>query len=88
MTGSIPPADRGPAPDLPGFGRSGKPGSRRYTIDEYEDFLERFLEELDVERVSLVMHDWGVVAWPSPSATPRRVERLVADQRRAVHTRL
>ena len=67
----------GLAPDLPGFGRSGKPGSRRYTIDEYEDFLERFLEELDVERVSLVMHDWGVVGLAFAQRHPERVERLV-----------
>jgi pimeloyl-ACP methyl ester carboxylesterase len=67
----------GLAPDLPGFGRSGKPGSRRYTIDEYEGFLERFLEELDVERVSLVMHDWGVVGLAFAQRHPERVERLV-----------
>jgi pimeloyl-ACP methyl ester carboxylesterase len=67
----------GLAPDLPGFGRSGKPGSRRYTIDEYEGFLERFLEELDVERVSLVMHDWGVVGLAFAQGHPERVERLV-----------
>ena len=34
----------GLAPDLPGFGRSGKPGSLSYTIAEYDRFIERFLE--------------------------------------------
>jgi pimeloyl-ACP methyl ester carboxylesterase len=67
----------GLAPDLPGFGRSGKPGSLRYTIDEYERFLERFLEDLDVERVSLVMHDWGAVGLAFAQRHPERVERLV-----------
>lgn len=67
----------GLAPDLPGFGRSGKPGSRSYTIDEYEGFLERFLEELGVERVSLVMHDWGAVGLAFALLHPERVERLV-----------
>ena len=33
----------GLAPDLPGFGRSGKPGSRAYTMSEYDLFIERFL---------------------------------------------
>jgi pimeloyl-ACP methyl ester carboxylesterase len=67
----------GLAPDLPGFGRSGKPGSLHYTIDEYEGFLERFLEGLDVERVSLVMHDWGAVGLAFAQRHPERVERLV-----------
>ena len=67
----------GLAPDLPGFGRSGKPGSLRYTIEEYERFLERFLEHVEVERVSLVMHDWGVVGLAFAQRRPERVERLV-----------
>ena len=67
----------GLAPDLPGFGRSGKPGSLRYTIDEYDHFIERFLQELGVERVSLVVHDWGAVALAFAQRFPERVERLV-----------
>jgi pimeloyl-ACP methyl ester carboxylesterase len=67
----------GLAVDLPGFGRSGKPGSLRYTIDEYERFLERFLERAGIERVSLVMHDWGVVGLAFAQRHPERVERLV-----------
>ena len=49
----------GVAPDLPGFGRTGKPGSLTYTIGEYDRFIERFIDELEVERVSLLVHDWG-----------------------------
>ena len=67
----------GLAPDLPGFGRSGKPGSLRYTIDEYDRFLERFLRESEVERVSLVMHDWGAVGLAFAQRRPEQVERLV-----------
>jgi pimeloyl-ACP methyl ester carboxylesterase len=67
----------GLAPDLPGFGRSGKPGSLRYTIDEYAGFIERYLDLLEVERVSLVMHDWGVVGLAFAQLHPERVERLV-----------
>jgi len=67
----------GLAPDLPGFGRSGKPGSLRYTIDEYDGFVERFLDLADVERVSLVMHDWGAVGLAFAQRCPERVERLV-----------
>ncbi len=67
----------GLAPDLPGFGRSGKPGSLRYTIAEYEGFLERFLEQAELERVSLVAHDWGVVGLAFAQRHPERIERLV-----------
>jgi pimeloyl-ACP methyl ester carboxylesterase len=67
----------GIAPDLPGFGRSGKPGSLSYTIDEYDRFIERFLDELGLERVSLIMHDWGVVGLTSAQRLPERVERIV-----------
>ena len=67
----------GLAPDLPGFGRSGKPGSLRFTIAELDRFIERFLEELGVERVSLVVHDWGAVGLAFAQRFPERVERLV-----------
>jgi pimeloyl-ACP methyl ester carboxylesterase len=67
----------GLAPDLPGFGRSGKPGSRRYTIAEYDDFLERFLRERGAQRVKLVVHDWGAVGLALAQRLPALVERLV-----------
>jgi pimeloyl-ACP methyl ester carboxylesterase len=67
----------GYAPDLPGFGRSGKPGSRRYTITEYGQFLERFLQELELERMSLVVHDWGAVGLAFAQLHPEQIERLV-----------
>jgi pimeloyl-ACP methyl ester carboxylesterase len=67
----------GLAPDLPGFGRSGKPGSLKYTVEEYAQFLERFLDFLEIERVSLVMHDWGVVGLAFAQRHPDRVARLV-----------
>jgi pimeloyl-ACP methyl ester carboxylesterase len=67
----------GLAPDLPGFGRSGKPGSLRYTISEYDGFIERFLKERDLERVSLVVHDWGAVGLAFAQRHPDRIERLV-----------
>ncbi len=67
----------GVAVDLPGFGRSGKIGSRRYTIEEYDGFLERFLDTLELERVRMVMHDWGAVGLALAQRRPARVERLV-----------
>jgi len=67
----------GLAPDLPGFGRSGKPGNLEFTIAEYDRFIERFLDEVGVERVSLVMHDWGAVGLAFAQRLPERVQRLV-----------
>jgi pimeloyl-ACP methyl ester carboxylesterase len=67
----------GIAPDLPGFGRSGKPGSRSYTIEEYDRFIESFLEQAGIERVSLVVHDWGGVGLAFAQRRSERVERVV-----------
>jgi pimeloyl-ACP methyl ester carboxylesterase len=66
----------GLAPDLPGFGRSAKPGYLRFTIDEYADFIERFLDHLGVERVRMLVHDWGAVGLAFAQRRPERIERL------------
>ncbi len=65
------------APDLPGFGRSGKPAHFDYSISGYADFIERFLDLVQVERVSLVVHDWGAVGLAFAQRHPERIERLV-----------
>jgi pimeloyl-ACP methyl ester carboxylesterase len=67
----------GLAPDLPGFGRTGKAGNLDYTIDGYADFIERYLDLVAVQRVSLVVHDWGAVGLAFAQRHPRRVARLV-----------
>lgn len=67
----------GLAPDLPGFGRSGKPAYLQYTIAEYAGFIERFLDMLGVARVRMLVHDWGAVGLAFAQAHPERVERLV-----------
>lgn len=67
----------GLAPDLPGFGRSGKPGNRRYDMEEYGDWVAAFLDHVEVERVNLVVHDWGVVGLVWAQRAPERVARLV-----------
>jgi pimeloyl-ACP methyl ester carboxylesterase len=66
----------GVAVDLPGFGRSGKPGSLSYTIEEYDAFIERFLDWRQIERVRLVMHDWGAVGLAFAQRLPERVQRM------------
>lgn len=67
----------GLAPDLPGFGRSGKGGQNDYSLHGIADFAERFLELAGVERVKLVVHDWGAAALAFAIRHPERVERLI-----------
>lgn len=45
--------------DLPGFGRSDKPVDRRYSFGFFERTIEGFLEQLEIERIGLVVHDLG-----------------------------
>jgi pimeloyl-ACP methyl ester carboxylesterase len=67
----------GIAPDLPGFGRSAKPGNFDYSIEGYDRFLEAFCDAHGLDRVSLVVHDWGAVALAFAQRFPERIERLV-----------
>lgn len=67
----------GIAPDLPGFGRSGKSSTFDYSIDGYADFLEALVDHLGLERFSLVVHDWGGVGLALAQRRPEAVERLV-----------
>jgi pimeloyl-ACP methyl ester carboxylesterase len=67
----------GLAPDLPGFGRSGKRGDGDFTIEGYARFVGEFLDLAGVDRVRLVVHDWGAAGLVWAQANPDRVERLV-----------
>ncbi|MBX5468440.1 MAG: alpha/beta hydrolase [Thermoleophilaceae bacterium] len=70
------PRTGGIAPDLPGFGRSGKPAEFPYSIEGYSDWLEALLAHEGVDRYSLVVHDWGAAALGLAMRSPERVERL------------
>lgn len=67
----------GVAPDLPGFGRSGKPSDFDYSIAGYDRFLEAFLDAAGIDRFSLVVHDWGAVGLATAQRLRHRLERLV-----------
>jgi pimeloyl-ACP methyl ester carboxylesterase len=68
----------GIAPDLPGFGRTGKAGHLDYSLAGHADFIERLLDVLDAPRVQLVAHDWGAGGGlVFAQRHPDRVERLV-----------
>ncbi len=66
------------APDMPGFGKADRPGSFDYTVHGYARHLGGLLDRLGVERVHLVLHDfggpWGL-AWASENLP--RVASLV-----------
>jgi haloalkane dehalogenase len=48
------------APDLPGFGRSDKPiDIGWYSYDRHTDAVATLLTELDLNDVTVVVHDWG-----------------------------
>jgi pimeloyl-ACP methyl ester carboxylesterase len=45
--------------DMPGFGRADKPPGFDYQVSAYAEFLQGALAELGIERVHLVVHDFG-----------------------------
>ncbi|HTX08092.1 MAG TPA: alpha/beta hydrolase [Solirubrobacteraceae bacterium] len=68
----------GLAPDLIGFGRSGKGEHLDFSLDGLTDFVEDFLAHLDVDEVQIVGHDWGAaVALKFAHRHPERVSKLV-----------
>ena len=45
--------------DMPGFGRADKPEGFSYSVEGYAQHLDGALRELGVDRVHLVLHDFG-----------------------------
>jgi haloalkane dehalogenase len=72
-------AGRVVAPDLIGFGRSDKwPDQEDYTYSAMYDTVERFVEELDLQNVTLLCQDWGgLLGLPVAANNPDRFARLV-----------
>jgi pimeloyl-ACP methyl ester carboxylesterase len=68
------------APDQRGFGRSAKPdGIEAYALPHLVGDMLGVLDALDVQRPSVVSHDWGAaIGWALASMVPDRVERLAA----------
>ena len=66
----------GGAPDLPGFGHSAKPAEFDYSIGGYDRWLEAFVAQAELERFSLVVHDWGGVGLALAQRFPERIDRL------------
>ncbi len=67
------------APDFIGFGRSDKPEDEAtYTFDFHRAFLLELVERLKLERVTLVVQDWGgLLGLTLPMEAPARYARLL-----------
>jgi pimeloyl-ACP methyl ester carboxylesterase len=68
----------GVAPDLLGFGRSGKGGHLEYSLESLTNFVDNFVDSLGLDRLQLVLHDWGgAVGLRFAMRAPERIERIV-----------
>lgn len=67
------------APDYFGFGRSDKPTERSwYSYDQHVASITRLVHELDLQKITLVMQDWGgPVGFRFAVENPDRVAKLV-----------
>jgi len=67
------------APDFIGFGRSDKPEDEAvYTFDFHRAFLLEFIERQNLDRITLVVQDWGgLLGLTLPMEMPERFERLL-----------
>ena len=69
------------APDLIGMGDSDKldnSGPGRYTFIEHTEYLYALLEELDLNNVTLVIHDWGsALGFNWAALNPDKIKSIV-----------
>lgn len=67
------------AMDFVGFGRSDKLSERGdYSFQLHLSILKGFVEALDLQRLTLVVHDWGgLIGLTAASQLPGRIARLV-----------
>ncbi len=64
--------------DLPGFGLTGPSPKGDYSMKAYRDFLNEFMDELNVKRCYIVGNGLGGrLAWELTLAYPKRVRRMV-----------
>jgi len=68
------------APDLIGFGRSDKPvADNAYSYRAHVRWIRKFIEDLDLKRITLICQDWGGLAGLRVlSQIPERFARVVA----------
>src|SRR5690348_1270543 len=71
---------RAVAPDLRGFGDSGKPAdTAAYSMRHLVGDVVGLLDALEIDRAHVVGHDWGAaVAWATATFAAERVRSLTA----------
>ncbi|MHA1467379.1 MAG: haloalkane dehalogenase [Promethearchaeota archaeon] len=69
------------APDLMGFGRSDKPIHQEdYTYKKHVDMMTQFVEELDLNGITLFCQDWGcMVGLMVVANVPDRFDRIIVS---------
>lgn len=66
-------------PDHMGFGKSETPQDRSYWLQDHIDNLERFVLDLDLRHITLVMHDFGGPTGMGLAARhPDRIHRVIS----------
>lgn len=64
--------------DLPAFGLTGPSPDRKYAIDNYVHFLEKFFAALKIKQITLVGNSLGGhIAWRYAAAHPDDVNKLI-----------
>ena len=67
------------APDHMGFGKSETPQDRNYLLQDHIDNLERFVLDLELRDITLVMHDFGGPAGIGLAIRhPDRIKRIIS----------
>ncbi|MBO6506622.1 MAG: alpha/beta hydrolase [Kordiimonadaceae bacterium] len=70
------------APDYPGFGASDFPGPNEYeyTFDNIALTVNKFLEQREISKYSLLVHDYGApVGFRIATANPERVQSIIVQ---------
>ncbi|MGV2184547.1 alpha/beta fold hydrolase [Rhizobium rhizogenes] len=66
-------------PDHMGFGKSETPQNRTYWLQDHIDNLERFVLALDLDNITLVMHDFGgPVGMGLAARHPNRIRHIIS----------
>jgi haloalkane dehalogenase len=66
-------------PDHMGFGKSETPPDRTYWLQDHIDNLEKFVIDLDLRDITLVMHDFGgPVGMGLAARHPERIHRVIS----------
>ncbi len=70
------------APDYPGFGNSDQPeiNEFEYTFSNYASLINEFVEQLNVEKFSIYVHDYGApVGFRLACQHPERIQAIVTQ---------